>query len=282
MKMDKIPTHKISEMFHGEIVFLRYVSENSQMAAINYAHRDDYYIFFFIEKGEGEFLIDFEEYEMTGSTVLCILPGQVHFPVSIKSSCGWILVTDSMLVKNEYKEVFEKGSFLKSKIKLTDIEINDLKQCISIINRRLNSGQQPVGQNIVHALLSSYIGMIAEIYQKGFPMSINNRSATITTQFKSLLSVNYQSLKRPSEYASRLNLSSTYLNEAIKKTTGLSVGDCIRNEIVLQAKRLLFYTNLSVKEIAASLGYDDYAYFTRLFTKSAGTSPTQFKAHYRK
>jgi YesN/AraC family two-component response regulator len=97
------------------------------------------------------------------------------------------------------------------------------------INRRLDSGQQPVGQNVVHTLLSSY-----------------------------------------------------YLNEAIKKTTGLSVGDYIRNEIVLQAKRLLFYTNLSVKEIASSLGYDDYAYFTRLFTKSAGVSPTQFKAHYRK
>jgi AraC-like DNA-binding protein len=237
-----------------------------------------------MEKGQGKFLIDFEEYEMAGGTVLCILPGQVHAPVGndYVNVCGWFLAVDGMLVKNEYKEVFEKSSFMKSKIKLTDIEINDLKQCISIINRRLDSEQPSIGQSIVHTLLLSYIGMVAEIYQKGYPVSINNRLATITARFKSLLSANYQSLKRPSEYASLLNLSPAYLNEAIKKTAGLSVGDCIRNEIVLQAKRLLFYTGLSVKEIASSLGYDDYAYFTRLFTKSAGVSPTQFKAHYRK
>ncbi|MDR3194565.1 MAG: AraC family ligand binding domain-containing protein, partial [Tannerella sp.] len=207
-EMNKIPTYKISETFHGAIVSLRGVSENEQLPAIHYAHRHDYYIFLFMEKGQGKFLIDFEEYEMAGGTVLCILPGQVHAPPvgnDYMNVCGWFLMTDSMLVKDEYKEVFEKGSFVKSKIKLTDIEINDLKQCISIINRRLNSGQQPVGQNIVHTLLLSYIGMIAEIYQKGFPVSINNHPATITAQFKSLLSANYQSLKRPAEYASRLN-----------------------------------------------------------------------------
>jgi AraC-like DNA-binding protein len=256
--------------------------EDEQVSTIHYAHRHDYYLFIFLEKGQGKFLIDFEEYEMTGSTVLCILPGQVHFPIDYTSTCGWILMADRMFVTDEYKAIFEKGSFVKSKIKLTNDEIIDLNQCISIIDRRFNHRQQPVGQNIIHALLSSYIGMIAEIYQKGFPVSINNRLETITSQFKSLLSANYQSLKRPSEYADNLNLSLSYLNEAVKKTTGLSVSNCIQNEIALQAKRLLFYTNQSIKEIACSLGYDDYSYFTRIFTKSAGVSPTQFKAHYRK
>jgi AraC-like DNA-binding protein len=278
--MDKIPTHKISEIFHGEMALLRYSSEKEQLPVIDYAHRDDYYIFIFLEKGRGKFLIDFEKYEMTESTVLCILPGQVHFPIDYISTCGWILMADRMLVTDEYKAVFEKGSFVKSKIKLTDDEIIDLNQCISIIDRR-TQGQQPIGRNIVHTLLSAYIGMIAEIYQKGFPVSINNRLATITSQFKSLLSTNYQSLKRPSEYADNLNLSLSYLNEAVKRTTGLSVSDCIRDEIVLQAKRLLFYTNESIKGIACSLGYDDYSYFTRLFTKSTGISPTQFRANYR-
>jgi AraC-like DNA-binding protein len=287
--MDKIPVHKASELLTGEIAALLYVSEHDHdhdsMSAIDYAHRDDYYIFIFLEKGTAKLTVDFEEQEITENTVLRILPGQVHAPLAgndYMNVCGWFLMADSMLVSDEYKDVFEKSSFVKGRIKLTDIEASDLKQCISIIGRRLDSGQQPVGQNIVHTLLSSYIGMIAEIYRRGFPVSANNRPATITSQFKSLLSANYQTLKRPSEYASRLNISPAYLNEAVKKTAGLSAGDCIRNEIVLQAKRLLFYTNLSVKEIAYSLGYDDYAYFTRLFTKSAGLSPTQFKANYRK
>jgi AraC-like DNA-binding protein len=243
--------------------------------------RDFIHLFIFLEEGQGKFLIDFEEYEMTGSTVHCILPGQVHFSIDNMSVCGWMLMTDSLLVTDECKAVFEKSSFMKSKIALTDDEITDLTQCISILNRRLNGKKQPVEQNVVHSLLSSYIGMIAEIYQKGFSALINNRPATITSQFKSLLSANYLSLKRPSEYADNLNLSLSYLNEAVKKTTGLSVSKCIQNEIALQAKRLLFYTNQSIKEIACSLGYDDYSYFTRLFTKSAGVSPTQFRTNYR-
>jgi AraC-like DNA-binding protein len=51
---------------------------------------------------------------------------------------------------------------------------------------------------------------------------------------------------------------------------------------MLEAKRRLFYTNESVKEIAFRLGYDDYAYFTRLFTKVCGISPTRFREIYRK
>jgi hypothetical protein len=66
--MDKIPTHKISEIFHGEIVSLLHVSENTQVPAIDYAHRDDYYMFIFMEEGQGKFLIDFEEYEYKQKT----------------------------------------------------------------------------------------------------------------------------------------------------------------------------------------------------------------------
>lgn len=51
----------------------------------------------------------------------------------------------------------------------------------------------------------------------------------------------------------------------------------IKNEVVLQAKRLLVHTDLAVKEIADRLGIGDYAYFSRLFTLATGISPTQFR-----
>lgn len=280
--MHKIPTHKISEKLHGDIALLRYISENEQVPAINYAHRDDYYMFFFVEKGKCKLLLDFEEYEITANTVHCILPGQVHLPVGPINACGWGLAVDSMLVKDEYKEVFEKGSLFKRDTKLSNEAINELKQCVLAIQKRLKPKRQPIEQHIIHDLLSYFIGMIAETYQKDFPISENNRLATITLQFKTLLSANYQSLKRPSQYASKINLSSIYLNEAVKKTTGMSVSDCIQNEIITQAKRLLYYTDSSIKEIALKLGYEDWAYFTRLFTKVSKLTPTQFRKEYLK
>lgn len=280
--MNTIPTHKFSEKFQGEIAFLRYVSESDQLPAVNYAHRDDYYVFLFIEKGEGKLLIDFKEYEITGTSVHCILPGQVHIPVGNINACGWILAVDTMLVKDEYKEIFEQVSLMGSKVNLNEHIINDLKYCASAIHKRLKSERQHIEESIIHDLLSYYIGITAEIYRKGFPVSKNKRLAAITFQFKTLLSANYPSLKRPSQYADKISISPVYLNEAVKKTTGLTVSECIQNEIIIQAKRLLFYTNLSVKEIALKLGYEDWAYFTRLFTKASKLSPTQFRKKYLK
>jgi AraC-like DNA-binding protein len=235
-----------------------------------------------LERGRGKMLIDFEEYEASENQVLCVQPGQVHAPINYSNACAWVLAVDTVLVKDEYKEIFRKLSFLKNKIELSKDNINELRSCALLINNRLKSEKNRIEQSILHDLISSYIGLIADVYQKGFPILTNNRFAAITFQFKTLLSENYQTLKRPSQYASKLNISAVYLNEAVKKTTGLTVSNCILNEIVLQAKRLLFYTKLSVKQIAITLGYEDWAYFTRLFTKATQLSPSQFRKKYLK
>ena len=67
---------------------------------------------------------------------------------------------------------------------------------------------------------------------------------------------------------------------AVNAVLRTSVGRHIQDEIILQAKRKLVYTTASVKEIAHSLGFDDYSYFTRLFTKVVGISPTLFRRTY--
>ena len=73
--------------------------------------------------------------------------------------------------------------------------------------------------------------------------------------------------KRPTEYADTLNISSDYLNECVKNTTGNSVSYQIQQRIILELKRLLYYSDKSVKEISFEPGYEDYPYFSRLFTK---------------
>lgn len=280
--MNDIPTRKTSEYFQGEIAHMRYISMEDQMSSRVHIHRDDYYIFLLIEEGQGKVLIDFEEREIIGNCILSILPGQVHFSDGNVSARGWFLAVDSMIVKEEYKEIFEKSTVVGSCMELNKDVINELKNCASVINKRLKRDKKNIEQLIISDLLSSYIGMFAEIYQKELPDSINKRSAEITGEFKALLSANYRSMKQPFQYASELNISSVYLYEAVKQTTGQSVGGYIRNEIVIQAKRMLFYTNMSVKEIALELGYDDWAYFTRMFTKAVKLSPTQFRKKYLK
>ena len=72
-----------------------------------------------------------------------------------------------------------------------------------------------------------------------------------------LLEKNYSKLKRPGDYAQKLNISAPYLNECIKNATGHSVSQHIQDRIILEAKRLLYHSDKSVKEIATELGFDD-------------------------
>ncbi|MFV0536244.1 MAG: AraC family transcriptional regulator [Dysgonomonas sp.] len=287
--MEKIPTHKISEVFDGNNAFLVHVSKEKISSNIDHhrygeehhrarhAHRDDYYIFFLVNEGKGKIAIDFVDYELVANSIHCIMPGQVHMPASYINVDGCFLAVDSLLVKNEYKEIIEKRLLSGTVTKPSRQEMKELTNCLTVIEERLNRNEHSIERSILSDLISAYIGMIADIYRRFTPISLNNRATEITLQFKSLLTENYDSMKRPSQYAEQMNLSLVYLNEVVKKTTGLSVSLCIREEVILQAKRLLYYTNLTIKEIAQKVGYDDWAYFTRQFTKSTGLSPSEFR-----
>jgi AraC-like DNA-binding protein len=109
-----------------------------------------------------------------------------------------------------------------------------------------------------------------------------SRAQLITRDFRKLVISNYKTLKSPGAYAAALHLSLSYLNEAVKETTGFPVSYWIQQEIVLEAKRLLYYNESSVKEIAHELGYDDHTYFSRMFKKTVGRTPMEFRRSYHR
>jgi AraC-like DNA-binding protein len=280
-KINKIPISRISELSHNGIVF-RHISKDEQVVTIDHVHQDNYYVFIFLDEGKYKACIDFDEYQLNGTSIAFISPGQVHFNIGYENVTGWFLAVDALLINDAFREVFEKVSIMENVIVPNKETVQDLKSCLSILYKKIQNQKCILEQNLVYALISSYIGLIAGIYRNNISNSLNKRPVIITHQFKKVLFDSYKTVKSPSQYASKLNLSLSYLNEVVKETTGFSVSRWIQNEIILQAKRLLFYTNLSIKKIALELGYDDYAYFTRLFTRITGISPTQFRANYRK
>lgn len=79
------------------------------------------------------------------------------------------------------------------------------------------------------------------------------------------------------DYADELIVTPNYLNEVIKKITGFPASHHIQQRIVLEAKRQAAYSNLSMKEVAYQLGFDDMAHFSKFFKNASGQSFTDFK-----
>ncbi len=99
----------------------------------------------------------------------------------------------------------------------------------------------------------------------------------VTHRFLELVEQHYVTRKQVSDYADLLHLTPNYLTAVVKHTTGRAAGQLIRDRVILEAKRLLLFSDASVSEVAYALHYEDVSYFWRLFKKAVRVSPTEFK-----
>lgn len=102
----------------------------------------------------------------------------------------------------------------------------------------------------------------------------------IFRDFSRHLEIHFREKHNVADYAELLHIAPKTLTHKFKNLKLESPNQFIINRILLEAKRLLFYTDKPVKEIAYGLGYEDPAYFNRLFTNKTGSTPANFKKNY--
>ncbi len=229
-------------------------------------------------------MVDFNEIELSEGMLYYILPGQVHHRIRNENSEGWFIAVDTSLVSPECRNVFESGLWAHEPYTLRKAQLKQYNELMVLLNEKYQEDfDNAFHKTAVHSLLQSFLAITAgHFMDKDGTMTKVTRPVEITNQFKSLLAAEARSIKSPASYASRLNVTEGYLNESLKKTTGFTVSYWIQQEVILEAKRLLYHTQLNVKEISHILGYDDHSYFSRLFRKAAGISAIAFREHYHK
>lgn len=283
--MRDIPVHQLKERVSSGMDIRHFMAgDMSDETDTLGAHRDDHYIFFVIEEGTASLMIDFHQLSFSGSSLYYILPGQVHHRIRNDVAYGWFVAIDAALIAPEYRNIFESQLILQQPFLLNAAHLRQCQDLLGLLEEKyLEENPGTFYLQIVHSLLQAFVGMAACCFSEfSNAQQLMTRPVQLAHQFKKLLPENIRQIKSPSAYASLLNVSETYLNEALKKVTGLSVSYWIQQEVLLEAKRLLYYSQMNVKEIAHSLGYEDHTYFSRLFKKAEGTTPLLFRASYRK
>ncbi|MDR3714508.1 MAG: helix-turn-helix transcriptional regulator [Puia sp.] len=281
-----IPLHKLEETTDLGIHLERAEKGNQARAdaVLMGAHRDDHYIFLFQEQGSSRFMADFLTYTLEPGSIFFMLPGQVHQVIDMPDASGYFMALDTGLVPARFRKVFEDPLLPKSVIRLTDQKAERLLECLRLLHNVFTELPRPTYyEPVLHGLLSAFTGLVAAAYSdlKDSSIPATPRSLLITQQFRKLLADGFRTMKGPNEYALAMNLSLSYLNEVVKASTGFSVSHWIQYEILLEARRLLYYSDQSVKEIAYELGYEDPAYFSRLFRKMTRQTPGEFRRRYR-
>lgn len=281
-----IPVHQLKDRTNAgfQIDYFNMGDEKSDEAHTFGAHRDDHYMFFLLEQGTASLMIDFSEVSLTGPGLYYVLPAQVHHRIRNEVAQGWFLAVDTALVPLYCRNVFEHQLMLQQPHPFQPGQLKQYTDLLSILYQK--SGNDHPDQyhiRVMHALLESFLGMVAGCYYRASAgNSAISRSAEISHDFKKLLVTRMRDLKSPSAYAAELNVSESYLNEVLKKTTGFPVSYWIQQEVMMEAKRLLYYSDLNVKQIAHLLGYTDHSYFSRYFRKVVGVPASAFREQNRK
>lgn len=248
------------------------------------AHRDDHYTFFLLESGSGSVMIDFQTVQVNSPSLFFVLPVQVNQPVHQDAAKGWFIGVDASIMPTHCRDVLEGQLMLQQPIQLTPLQLRQFNDLLNLIcEKRQEPNNDLLYRPAIHALVQAFLLEVARMYS--LMIGVNpglSRPHQLLHEFKQLLLADIKNVKSPSAYALRLNVTEAYLNEVVKKTSGFTVSYWIRNEIIMEAKRLLYYTELTSKEIAFELGYEDHSYFGRIFAKEVGMPAMAFRRQYRK
>ena len=236
-------------------------------------HRHDYFELFLFTKGAGTHHIDFENHAVMDNCIHLVYPGQVHLLQREPNSYGSVVhfTNELFLGMDGVSPLMGYSSFTCNNTPEEQSQLNMLLQQMQEEYERENTDTQ---------ILKTYLQLIllkCLQFAENNGGDHRNRQASSFVEFKLLVEKQYKNNTSATGMAGTLGISERKLNEICQASIGQNANAYIKDRIILEAKRLLYNSDLSVKEIAFQLGFEDPSYFNRFFKKSVGKTAGEFK-----
>jgi len=258
--------------------------------AVEGPHRHSYFTIIWVLEGEGTHYIDFKAYPIRPGTIFFVSPGQVHHIELTAPPKGYvILFTEDFLMQNGIPLEFMNGLRLfyacdeVREIHPDTVSSERLRGYVTQIMAEYAADRSLKSEGL-SAWLKLFLIECKRIKAGDHPEQpvVVSAQARLVKEFKESVERSFRKKHKVSDYSALMAITSNYLNEVIKSETGVSAKDFIQNRIILEAKRLAIYSDISLKEAAYQLGFDDPAHFSKFIKKHTGHSFSEMKEHMRK
>lgn len=242
-------------------------------------HKHDFYMVFFVEKGSGVHNVDFTQYTVNDYQVYFIRAGQVHnWSLDVNTSGFQLMLAADVIT------IFSNlGSFpffeqsVPSCLSLDKKQFEEFKIHLHEIELIL-SDNDVLTKEILLLRLHLMLKLLQKEYLNQFPEhDSSTKPEKIIKGFNTLIDDHFNEESSVNFYADKLNITANYLNILSQKYLKMPASDVIKQRTILEAKRLLTSTDLSIKEIGYQLGFNDNTYFSKVFKKYTGKTPGDFK-----
>ena len=249
------------------------------------SHRHEFYTLILIIAGAGCHTIDFHDYQLLPNRIFLINYGQVHSWKKLKQVKGYVV----LFTKEYYNLVFTGNDKIRSDkvftfrqpfIDLTPSEIKDWIALMKIVEVEFLKAQLN-HQEIICMLLKI---MMLKFSRNQF-INIKNenkfdKKSHMIDNYHTLINEYYKEWKLPKLYAQMLFITPNHLNSLCKKVVGTNATELIKDRVILEAKRLLTHTTMTVTQIAYELGFEDNSHFGKYFKSVVNETPEKFRTQF--
>lgn len=244
-------------------------------------HRHDFYLIMLFTKGSGAHTIDFNSYKIAPGKVFFMSPGEMHAWKLSDDADGFVLMfNDAFFKMNPQTRFVNEFPFFthQNKIQCGQLNQKQTKYFANFFDEfcKEGSGKTKRQSKIIRSYLDILLLKFADIFDAKSGQKINS-AALLIGKAETLIETNYKNHFPVSTYAEELNISAVQLNTLVRTYLNKTIGDLCHERLILEAKRLLIYTDLTVSEICHELNFKDTSYFNKFFKKQVGKTPEQFR-----
>ncbi|MBK1895205.1 helix-turn-helix domain-containing protein [Chryseobacterium paridis] len=268
-------THKESADFF--IIELSLQKDQLQLPFL--PHRLTVNDFVFVKKGEVVKTVCSDSYSIPESTLMMLPAYKIRtMEVFSEDVEGYYChFPDELLSRdNGFKNLQEILNYLDLKNDHRIAVTDKTKENLLFILKRMKESYMQNDTDLISSYLQTFLAEVKSIIQD-LPPIILTTNETTAFHFRKAITQYVNSIHSIQEYADMLHVSPNHLNKSVKMATGKTASSIINETLTMEARSLLSNTQLSIADIAFSLGIEDPSYFTRFFKKHSGVSPNQYR-----
>lgn len=232
--------------------------------------------------GSSVLQIDFDEYIALENRIFFIEKNKIWNWISINKLRGFLVQFTDLF----YNHIYTGNLKLKSDqtlageippfIKIGLGEKTEWKFIFELLFKE-NASAKNNSKEIICLTLKVLILLYRRNSHCGSKMFESSKKKQLLNEFRKTLNSRFYSLRTTKDYARELNITPNYLNALCQEYFFKTVSEIIQERVILEAKRLLMHTSLSISEISYKLGFKDNSYFGRYFKKVVGMTPKDFR-----
>lgn len=261
----------LPDVVHCETIASRSVLHDWTLAVHRHARLHQVLL---IERGGGETTLDGRAVPLKPMQIVNVPVGHVHGFRFLPGTQGWVLTIAAEILD----ETLLAAEGLRGVLSLSAVvrgtpQIRATMKQIFAEHAARDFGRA----HVLRALSAAMIGLVARALTSESGASSSSESS-LFRRFEALLEQHHLERWTVADYANALAITPTHLNRVTRAATGDTASHLILNRLVREARRNLVYTNLPVSTIAYALGFEDPAYFSRVYAAATGLSPRAFRA----